>query len=453
MLRDAIDEYHDLLDVELAAESQDRLDEQLRRRGLFFGDRALCTVLRPRFLSAAQYRFLQKRAAMILSAFHTAYRAAIENEELLAQFKLADWECALIRHDPGFRDPSPVSRLDAFFVGESGGLKFTEYNAETPAGGAYNDVLTEAFYGLPIMREFLKGWDLRPLPARHNVLHALLDAYQQWSGTRALPRIAIVDWAEVPTRNEFLLFQDYFERQGIECVIADPREMQYTGGKLMAEGGPVDLIYKRVLISELVERCGIEHAVIRAVLDGAACMVNPLRCKILHKKASLAVLSDDRNASLFSATEREAIDAHIPWTRVVEDRPTGTPGATQRQTDLLPFIAANREQLVLKPNDEYGGKGIVLGWEVDQSGWEQAIRVALAEPYIVQQRVALPSEPYPSFADGTVHVVDRMVDTAPYAAYGSYVDGCLSRLSTAALLNVTAGGGSQTPTFVVEKRS
>ena len=61
-------------------------------------------------------------------------------------------------------------------------------------------------------------------------------------------------------------------------------------------------------------------------------------------------------------------------------------------------------------------------------------------------------EPYPSFVDGKVHVVDRMVDTAPYAAYGSYVDGCLSRLSTAALLNVTAGGGSQTPTFVVEKR-
>src|SRR5437588_4038317 len=305
MLREAIDEYHELLGVELAAESQSNLDEQLRRRGLFFGDRALCTVLRPRFLSATQYRYLQRRAALVLRAFASAYRAAVENEQVLAQFKLASWECSLIRHDPGFRDPSPVSRLDAFFVGESGGLRFTEYNAETPAGGAYNDVLTEAFYGLPIVREFLKHWDLRPLPARHNVLHALLDAYRQFSGTRALPRIAIVDWAEVPTRNEFILFQDYFARQGIDCIIADPREMQYSSGKLMAEGGPVDLIYKRVLISELVERCGIEHAVIRAVLDGAACMVNPLRCKILHKKASLAVLSDDRNVYLFSATEPE----------------------------------------------------------------------------------------------------------------------------------------------------
>ena len=452
MLRDAIDEYHELLDVELAGESQWRLDDQLRRRGLFFGDRALCTVLRPRFLSAAQYRFLQRRAALVLNAFDRVYRAAIENERVLAQFKLAEWECSLIRHDPGFRDPSPVSRLDAFFVGESGGLKFTEYNAETPAGGAYNDVLTEAFYGLPIMREFLKHWDLRPLPARHNVLHALLDAYQQWSGKCTLPRIAIVDWAEVPTRNEFLLFQDYFARQGIECVIADPREMEFSGGKLLAEGAPVDLIYKRVLISELVERMGIDNPVLRAVQSGAACMVNPLRCKILHKKASLAVLSDDRNASLFNEEERDAIDAHIPWTRVVEERRTAPPGSSDAAVDLLPFIAANREQMVLKPNDEYGGKGIVLGWEVDQEGWDQAIRAALEEPYIAQQRVALPTEPYPSFVDGKVHVVDRMVDTAPYAAYGSYVDGCLSRLSTAALLNVTAGGGSQTPTFVVEKR-
>ena len=451
MLRDAIDEYHDLLDVELAAESQDRLDDQLRRRGLFFGDRALCTVLRPRFLSAQQYRFLQKRAGAILGAFTTAYRAAIEDERLLAQFRLADWECTLIRHDPGFRDPSPVSRLDAFFVGESGGLRFTEYNAETPAGGAYNDVLTEAFYGLPIVREFLKRWDLRPLPARHNVLHALLDAYQQWSRSRAMPRIAIVDWAEVPTRNEFVLFQDYFERQGIDCVIADPREMQYTGGRLVADGGPVNLIYKRVLITELVQREGLDNPIIRAVRDNAVCMVNPLRCKILHKKASLAVLSDERNAGVFSTGEREAIDAHIPWTRVVEERNTKPPGE-ERAVDLLPFIAAHRDQLVLKPNDEYGGKGIVLGWEVSQPEWEQAIRVALDEPYIVQQRVALPSEPYPSFVDGKVHVVDRMVDTAPYAAYGSYIDGCLSRLSTAALLNVTAGGGSQTPTFVVEKR-
>src|SRR5918999_3445934 len=474
MLRDAIEQFHDLLSDEIAQDSQWQLDEQLRQRGLFFGDRPLCTVLRPRFMSSAQYRYLQHRAATVLTAFQTAYEAALADEKLLDQFGLADWERDLVRIDPGFQESSPVSRLDAFFVADSGGLRFTEYNAETPAGGAYNDVLTEAFYGLPIMREFLREWDLRPLPARHNVLHALLDAYRQWSGGGATPRIAIVDWDEVPTQSEFALFRDYFSRQGPECVIEDPRRMDYANGRLIAAGGPVDLVYKRVLLSELVERCGVSHGILRAVRDGAVCMVNPPRCKILHKKASLAVLGDERNAHLFSEEQREAIEAHIPWTRVVEERKTlaprssqllvpssaaaaiqesgGNSGSDQEQIDLVPFISDNREQLVLKPHDEYGGKGIVLGWEVEQSEWESALKTALNEPYIVQERVELPQEPYPSLVDGKVRVVDRMVDTAPYVAYGQYVDGCLSRLSTAALLNVTAGGGSQTPTFVAERR-
>jgi hypothetical protein len=181
MLRDGIDEYHALLTDSLAAESQGQLDAQLRERGLFFGERPLCSVLRPRFLSPTQYRFLQQRAAVVLRAFRKAHRAALVDDALLAQFRLSDWERDLAHVDPGFRDASPVSRLDAFFVAEAGGLRFTEYNAETPAGGAYNDVLTEVFFGLPIMREFMRTWDLRPLPARHDVLHALLDAYAQWS--------------------------------------------------------------------------------------------------------------------------------------------------------------------------------------------------------------------------------------------------------------------------------
>ena len=179
MLRDGIERYHALLTDEVAADTQHQLDEQLRSRGLFFGSRALCSVLRPRFMSPAQYRFLQTRGSVVLRAFRKAHLAALADEAVLGQFGLLDWERQLVHVPTGFRDASPVSRLDAFFVAEPGGLRFTEYNAETPAGGAYNDVLTEVFYGLPVMRQFLRHWDVRPLPARHNVAHALVDAYEQ----------------------------------------------------------------------------------------------------------------------------------------------------------------------------------------------------------------------------------------------------------------------------------
>jgi uncharacterized circularly permuted ATP-grasp superfamily protein len=178
-------------------------------------------------------------------------------------------------------------------------------------------------------------------------------------------------------------------------------------------------------------------------------MVNPWRCKILHKKASLAVLSDERNAHLYTGPEQAAIAAHIPWTRRVEERRARYGG---REVDLVPFILEQRERLVLKANDEYGGKGIVLGWHTDPHEWEQAVQTALRDPFAVQERVAIPEEPYPTYADGRLHIFDRILDTAPFAFYGSYIDGCLTRLSTEALVNVTAGGGSSVPTFVVAER-
>lgn len=446
----AIRSYHELLDDERGGETEQQLTEQLRSRGLFFGERPLSNVLRPRFLTPDQYRFLQERVGIVLGALERVYEAAREDERFRRQLCLADWEEELIRDDPGFPEPSPVARLDAFFVSEEEGLRFTEYNAETPAGAAYGDLLAYVFLGLPVMRDFLRSWEVRPLPARHHVLHALLGTYARWSGRRETPRVVVLDWREVPTYSEFLVTVDYLKSQGVDCVIADPRETEYRDGRLWAGGAPVDLIYKRVLISELVERGGLDHPVVRAVRDGAVCMVNPFRCKILHKKASLAVLSDECNGELFTPAQRAAVRTHVPWTRVVEERGTEFDG---EHIDLVPWIAENRERLVLKPNDEYGGTGIVLGWETDAEEWERALRPALENPYIVQERIVLPSEEYPAMANGKVEFAERMLDTAPFVFHGSYMDGCMTRLASDPLLNVSAGTGSTVPTFVVEPRN
>jgi hypothetical protein len=455
VLHDAIQTYLDLLTDDLAAASQERLDEQQRRRGLGFGDRPLCTVLRPRFLTVDQYRFLRQRVRLLMQAFNVLHDRAVADAGFRRQFGLTPEEDELFRLDPGFACPMPTSRLDAFFLpGGAGGrgegvLRFTEFNAETPAAPAYTDELADVFLTLPAMGPFLRKYRAVLQPARPGVYRALIESFAEWRGVRELPRVAILDWKEVPTFPEFVLFRDYFRKQGLECVIADPREVEYRDGKLHAGDFHVTLIYKRVLISELIERGGMNHDVIRAVRDGAVCMVNPFRCKALYKKASFAALSDEANATLFPRDQQDAILAHIPWTRVVEERQTVFDAEA---IDLVPFVLNNKDRLVLKPNDDYGGKGIVLGWTVDKARWAEAVKTALSTPYIVQDRVALPEEPFPALVDGKVHVGNRMLDTAPYVVQGEYVDGCLTRIATDPLLNVSAGGGSTVPTFVIEPR-
>ena len=448
MTQAAIEAWHQSATSAIGVESGEWLNAELARRGLMFGNRPLCTVIRPRFLSRPQYGLMRERITILLRAFNTALEAALANRDILDQFRLEDWERTLVLEDPK-TDASPVSRLDAFFSPDDGKLRFTEYNAETPAGSGYNDALTDLFLALPIMREFRTRFAVSPLPARHNVLHSLLKAYQRFSGGRTKPTIGILDWKEVPTMSEFRLYRDYFQSVGITCVIGDPREVEYRGGALYSDGVKIDLIYKRVLINELIADGGLDHPMVRAVRDGAVCMTNPFRCKILHKKASLAVLSDERNDALFSASEREVITEHVPWTRIVEERKTVHDGRT---IDLIPFIAGNKDRLVLKPNDDYGGAGVVLGWEVDATRWDAELAKALGQPYIVQQRIGLPSELFPSLVDGAVVLADRIVDTAPFCFDGAFAEGCLTRVSTATLVNVTAGGGSTIPTVLVEPR-
>ena len=164
-------------------------------------------------------------------------------------------------------------------------------------------------------------------------------------------------------------------------------------------------------------------------------MVNSFRAKLLHKKMSLALLSDPRYARLYTPAQRAAIRRHIPWTRRV--RP-----------ELAEDIALRREKLVLKPNDEYGGKGVILGWTVSQTEWEAAIEVATTQSYVVQEAVKIPHVPFPVALDG-VKYLDLMVDLDPYLFDGR-TGGFMTRVSAAALLNVTAGAGSVVPTFVVE---
>src|SRR5210317_2263811 len=119
-LTDAIKTYHDLLTDDMAMESQGQLDRQLEQRGLFFGDRPLSTVLRPRFLTPQQYNYLRRSIRPLLKGFGKISEAAVANPEFCQQFRLLDWEEELVQIDPGYSSHTPLSRLDAFFLTDSG---------------------------------------------------------------------------------------------------------------------------------------------------------------------------------------------------------------------------------------------------------------------------------------------------------------------------------------------
>jgi hypothetical protein len=424
---------------------------ELRAAKLTFGDRVHCPFLRPFFLSPEDEARVRPVAETIAELGERVALAALADEKLFEQFHLRPEEARLARLPGGNGRVSTASRLDAFLLPES--LKFAEYNGESPAGAGYSETLGEIFSELPVMAQFSKRYGVHSYRLSAKLLDALVLSYVDWGGTSKRPQIAIVDWKGVPTWSEFEILKARFEKMGVPTLVADPRDLTFDGKKLTAHGKKIDLVYRRVLINDIVAKPAECSALVNAYTANAVCVANSFRCKIPHVKTFFAVLTDERNEALFSSAERKVVANHVPWTRVVADVRTMHHGES---IDLLTFIRKEREHLVLKPSDEYGGTGVTLGWETSDGAWENAVQAAISSPgpendgacWIVQERIPIRREVFPYItASGEVEFRDMLVDFAPYLFRGKLA-GYLTRLSATGLANVTSGGG-QIPAFRV----
>ena len=154
--------------------------------------------------------------------------------------------------------------------------------------------LEKVLFGLPHMKEFLAR-HAHLLPRPHaRLLRALVETYRYWGGRREKAQIAIVDWEGVSTASEFEVLKQYFESCGYPTIIADPRALRYEADALLSGDFRIDIVYKRVVIHEFLEKYDETHPLSRAYAEHKVCMANSFRTKLAHKKTGFAILSDRR---------------------------------------------------------------------------------------------------------------------------------------------------------------
>jgi hypothetical protein len=451
MLKQAVAYYHQLLeDFDTAESSRQLLHESLENNRLIFGGRPLSPYLRPHFVTEDDWARAVQICETVWSALQKVKDAAIGNEEMLDELGITEIEKDLVSIDPKYRQVSPTARLDSFLTENA--YSFVELNGESPAGIAFADSATEIFMNLPVMGKFKERYDVRGFTGRPLMLEVLLTAYHEFLGRKPkkAPVIAIVDLKDLPTVKEFELFKDYFEANGHTSLICSPDELEFDGEKLYCKGVAIDIVYKRLLVNEYLPIMEAHPDLLDAYRAGAICMVNSFQSKLIHKKAVFAVLTNEKYAHLFTENELAAIEKHVPWTRKFRAEKTFNAG---ENIDLIEWTRQNRNKLVLKPNDDYGGHGIYIGWSGDEKDWDEAISVALADgDYLVQERVETSREMFPMmFGDQEKFAfVEQLVDLDPLLFNGK-VGSAFTRLSSSELANVSSGGG-MVPTFIIKEK-
>ena len=441
----AIAEYHELLaaDETLTPATFEKLRSAMRKSRLLYGERPIGVALRPHLLHQEQFEKLTQTAQRVTSALEKVATAVVQDPNLMEELGLTEAERKMALVDPGFSTAGVTTRLDAFVHGDE--IRFVESNAENPSSLPDQEELNRVLSELPVMATFARRYRLRQFSPVETLLETLLSTYREWGGS-GMPNIAILDWKDLPTSSEFAFLQEHFSAHGVPTIMCSPDELEYEQGQLRCGALRIDLVYKRVIIHEFLARYDDTHPLIRAYVNHDVCLVNPFRCKIMHKKAVFEMLTDERRRDWFTTSEQEAIHRSVPWTRRVADRKTMR---KERTINLLDFIRKNRSRLVLKPNDDYGGHGVFFGAQLDQREWDNAIEAALSADYIVQDAIDLHPEMFPIFSESEWKLQPMFVDTNPFLFRGK-VCGAMVRLSATPVVNVTSGGG-ETGFFVIKE--
>jgi glutathionylspermidine synthase len=402
---------------------------------VIFAGQTIPFVLMPHFISPGQVRRVKhavSKLSKVLDRFCDAYP---HDENLRAELAVSAAEDSLIRIDPGFPRPMRICRLDAFLNGYE--IRFLEFNADSPAGTGYTDILHEGLDTIIDLPRVRQEFDTAYAPILPELIGTLTDAYahvrQRHNDLPDKPRLALVDTADSPSVPEFRIICAAARASGLDALHATLDDVTYDGSTLTVKGEPVQLVYRRALIDDIDQ-----SDLVAAARDGRVCVVNPFRSLVANNKKLFALFCDPRFSHLIQRDEKEVIDATIPWTRILR------PGRThygEWRIDLLPFVADNRERLVLKPASDFGGHNVSLGMETPQEQWESIIEAhAERADFIVQEYVPVPEEMFPTVEDGHVQMRLKRFNINPFGIGGRYA-GSITRISDRAVINVSAGGG------------
>lgn len=317
----------------------------------------------PVFVSASQ----SARMAQLVRAVESVVAMPAYRARILAT------AAPIARHDPGGAK-GVFFGYDFHLQADRIGL--IEIN--TNAGGAMlNAVLARAQHACCApMDEIVSG------SATADALEASIVAMfrEEWRLSQrqhALRTIAIVD--EAPQQQylypEFLLFQQLFERHGLQAVIADPLDLSWREGRLWHQDTQIDVVYNR--LTDFMLEAPASSALREAYLARVVVLTpHPQAHALYADKRNLAVLSDPlclQELGVPVETQKILLE-NIPRTEQVR------PEHAER-------LWAQRRQLFFKPNAGFGGRAAYRGDKLTTRVWEEI----LAGEYVAQA-IVMPGE-------------------------------------------------------------
>lgn len=345
--------------------------------------RCVRTLYIPKIFREKDIRIFEKAITDLYGIFDKVMKAYYEDAGYRTLFGFDKELEKLILREKTYTSIIPIARIDIFYNEATGNFKFCEFNTDGSSAMNEDRELNNAIRLTEAFQEFEKKYEVHTFELFDTWVEEFLKIYEEFAkntghigaGENGRPQVAIVDFMENATEQEFKIFKERFEARGIKAELCEIRDLQYKNGRLYtSEGMVADAIYRRAVTSDIMKHYEEVTDFLQAIKENAACLVGEFRTQIAHNKILFKILHDERTKVLLTPEEQEYVKKHVPVTVNLK----------MGKFDYDEVIQ-NKNNWIIKPEDSYGSQRVFAGVECENAEWKEKVDAAIGKDYLLQE--------------------------------------------------------------------
>lgn len=375
-------------------EDYKKLLKECRSRGFLYKGEPIPFSYEPLLISERDEVAFKRIVKETMSIVKKVTDEYVKNEEYRKLFNYSDFENELILHDPKYDMPVPMARFDVFYNGYED-FGFCEINTDGSSAMFEDYAIKSLLMESKIFSDL--DWNFRGYNLFDSWIKQSTGLYKKFKGN--LPKtVLIADFNDTGTPDEFVMFKEHFENNGFKCVIEDIKNLEYNKdeNKLYAKGTPIDMVYRRVVMSDLEDRKDESKAFIDAYLNDAAFYIGSFRSQVVHNKVFFSVVHMDETKKILSDEENDFVKKHIPFTaRFVGDDET------------FLKIVKDKDKYIFKPTNLNASRGVYTGKSLSEEEFIRVSRENFNKDYIYQEFISPKKLPFLELKEDSFEVIER----------------------------------------------
>lgn len=334
----------------------------------------------PKIFDKIAYDHIDQSMQMLYSILDKAISQYLVDEKFRELFEFHKELEDLIMLDSGYECKLPIARFDIFLNEQTLDFKFCELNADGASAMNEDRELGNAWHDSDLWKKSLSDMTVKRFELFDSWVASLDSLYNEYLKNRkksrqARPTLAIVDFLEIGTKSEFEVFRKAFEKAGFDAVVADIRKLKFKDGKLYDERGVViDVIYRRAVTSECMQKIDSIPEFLKGVHADSACLVGHFRTQVIHDKNFFRILRLPYTKKLLNKEQNDFVELHVPVT-------------TRLNSGEYDYdeVVNNKDRWLIKPADRYGSQGVATGGDYTKAEFKAIVDKNTNNDYVLQE--------------------------------------------------------------------